>query len=106
MPWWTWLCLGVLALSLLATAIFTMVLIGRLKRLSALAETIATQLDELARQGEELERRMANAEERAAEFERHRAQLDSSLARLAVLTSAFSDARAGVSRLQKAYLRK
>ena len=106
MPWWTWLCLGVLALSLLATAIFTAVAVRRLKELSALAETIAAQLEELARQGEELERRMAHAEKRAAEFERHRTQLDSSLARLAVLTSALSDARAGVSRLQKAYLRK
>ena len=106
MPWWTWLCFGVLALSLLATAIFTAVAVRRLKALSALAETIATQLEQLARQGEELERRMAHAEERAAEFERHRAQLDRSHARLAVLTSALSDARAGVSRLQKAYLRK
>jgi chromosome segregation ATPase len=106
MPWWTWLCLGVLALSLLATAIFSAVLIGRLKRLSGLAGAIAAQLEELARQGEELERRMAHAEERAAEFERHRAQLDGSLARLAVLTSALSEARAGVTRLQKAYLRK
>jgi len=106
MPWWTWLCLGVLALSLLATAIFTAVAVRRLKGLSALAETIAAQLEELARQGEELERRMAHAEERAAEFERHRAQLEDSLARLAVLTSALSEARAGVTRLQKAYLRK
>jgi len=106
MPWWTWLCLGVLALSLLATAIFSVVPVGRLKQLSTLAETIAAQLEELARQGEELERRMAHAEERAAEFERHRAQLDRSLARLAVLTSALSEARAGVTRLQKAYLRK
>jgi chromosome segregation ATPase len=106
MPWWTWLCLGVLALSLLATAIFTAVAVRRLKGLSALAETIAAQLEELARQGEELERRMAHAEERAAEFEQHRAQLEGSLARLAVLTSAFSEARAGVTRLQKAYLRK
>jgi septal ring factor EnvC (AmiA/AmiB activator) len=106
MPWWTWLCLGVLALSLLATAIFTSVAVTRLKRLSALAETIAAQLEQLARQSEELERRMAHAEERAAEFERHRARLDRSLARLSVLTSALSDARAGVTRIQKAYLRK
>ena len=106
MPWWTWLCLGVLALSLLATAIFAAVLIGRLKRLSGLAEAIAAQLEELARQGEELERRMAHAEARAAEFEQHRAHLDRSLARLQILTSALSEARAGVTRLQKAYLRK
>jgi ABC-type transporter Mla subunit MlaD len=106
MPWWTWLCLGVLALSLLATAIFTAVAVTRLKRISALAETIAGQLEQLARQSEELERRMAHAEERAAEFERHRAQLDRSLAGLSVLTSALSDARAGVTRIQKAYLRK
>ena len=106
MPWWTWLCLGVLALSLLATAIFTAVAVTRLKRLAALAEAIRLQLDELARAAEELERRMAHAEERAAEFDRHRAQLDSSLARLQILTSALSEARAGVTRLQKAYLRK
>ena len=106
MPWWTWLCLGILALSLLATAIFTAVAVTRLKRLAALAEAIRVQLDELARAGEELERRMAHAEERAAEFEQHRAQLDRSLARLPVLTSALSEARAGVTRFQKAYLRK
>ena len=106
MPWWTWLCLGILALSLLATAIFTAVAVTRLKRLAALAEAIRVQLDELARAGEELERRMAHAEERAAEFEQHRAQLDRSLARLSVLTSALSEARAGVTRFQKAYLRK
>jgi septal ring factor EnvC (AmiA/AmiB activator) len=106
MPWWTWLCLAVLALSLLATTIFTAVAVTRLKRLSALAEALRVQLEELAQAGAELERRLAHAEERAAEFERHRAQLDRSLARLAVLTSALSEARAGVTRLQKAYLRK
>ena len=106
MPWWTWLCLGVLALSLLATAIFTAVAVTRLKRLATLAEAIRVQLDELARAGEELERRMAHAEERAAEFDRHRAELDNSLARLRILTSALSEARAGATRLQKAYLRK
>ena len=90
MPWWTWLCLGVLALSLLATAIFTAVAVTRLKRLGALAEAIRVQLEELARQGEELERRMAHAEARAAEFEQHRAHLDRSLARLQILTSALS----------------
>jgi septal ring factor EnvC (AmiA/AmiB activator) len=106
MPWWTWLALGVLALSLLATAVFTAVAVTRLKRLAFLAEAIRVQLDELARAGEELERRLAHAEERAAEFEQHRAQLDSSLARLSVLTSALSEARGGITRLQKAYLRK
>ena len=106
MPWWTWLCLGILTLSMLATAIFTAVAVTRLKRLAALAEAIRVQLDELARAGEELERRMAHAEERATEFEQHRAQLDRSLARLSVLTSALSEARAGVTRFQKAYLRK
>jgi hypothetical protein len=49
---------------------------------------------------------MAHAEARAAEFEQHRAHLDRSLARLQILTSALSEARAGVTRLQKAYLRK
>jgi chromosome segregation ATPase len=106
MPWWTWLCLGVLALSLLATAIFTAVAVTRLKRLRALAEAIRVQLEELARQGEELERRLAHAEARAVEFEQHRAHLDRSLARLQILTFALSEARAGVTRLQKAYLRK
>ena len=106
MPWWTWLCLGVLALSLLATAIFTAVAITRLKRLGALAEAIRVQLEELAHAAEELERRMAHAEAQAAEVEQHRAQLDRSLVRLQVLTSALSEARAGVTRLQKAYLRK
>ncbi len=102
----TWLAFGIFALALVAAAVFAAFAFGRLKRLTAAAEAIQARLEELARASEELERRMAHAQERAEEYERHRARMEASLERLAVLTTALSEARGRVKRLQKTYLRK
>ncbi len=106
MPWWTWLCLGIFLLAVVATAVFSAFAYGRLKRLTTVAEEIQARLDEVADSAEELERRMAHTQERMAELERHRARMEASLERLRVLTSALSEARGGVKRLQRRYLRK
>ena len=105
MPWWTWIAFGIFLLALVATAVFAAFAFGRLKRLSAAAEGIQGRLDEVARAAENVEQRMAHLEERLEEFERHRADLDGSLARLRVLTSAFSEATAGPRRA-RSYLKK
>ena len=106
MPWWTWLCLGIFLLALVATAVFSVFAFGRVKRLGASAAGIQARLDDVARSAEEMERRMERTQKRMEELERHRARLDASVARLKVLTSALSEARGGVTRLQKRYLRK
>ena len=49
---------------------------------------------------------MADAQERMDELERRRAMLESSLARLRVLTSALSEATGGARRRQGRYLSK
>jgi chromosome segregation ATPase len=105
-PWWTWLALGAFALALVAAAIFAVNAIGQLRRAQAVAAGLQGRLDELARAAEELDRRTAAAQGRAEELERERARLTVSFERLSVLTWALSDARKGVTRLRKAYLRK
>jgi hypothetical protein len=106
MPWWAWLCLGIFLAALVATAVFSAYAFARLKRLSVAAEGIQTRLDDLARSAEEVERRMARVQERLEEVERRRAMLEGSIARLKVLTSAFSDATGGPRRARSRYLRK
>ena len=106
MPWWTWIAFGIFLLALVAAAVFAAFAFGRLKRLSAAAEGIQARLDEVARAAENVEQRMAHLEERLEEFERHRAVLDGSLARLRVLTSAFSEATRGSRRARSRYLKK
>ena len=106
MPWWTWLALGVLALALVATAIFAVYAIGKVRRAQAVAERLRARVDDLARSAEEVERRLTHAQARAAELEHERARLEGSLDRLSVLSWALSDARKGVTRLRRAYLRK
>ena len=106
MPWWTWLALGAFALALVATAIFAVYALGRLRRAQAVVAGLQARLDELARAAEQLERRLAAAQARADELERERARLTVSLDRLSVLTWALSDARKDVTRLREAYLRK
>jgi predicted RNase H-like nuclease (RuvC/YqgF family) len=105
MPWWTWLALGVFALALVATGIFAVFAIGKVRRAQALAEGLQTRVDELARSAEEVERRLAHAQARAEELERERARLEVSFERLSVLTWALSDARKSVTRLRRDYLR-
>ena len=106
MPWWTWLAFGIFLLALVASAVFGAFAFARLKRLGAAAEGIQGRLDEVARAAESVERRMAHLEERLDEFERHRAVLDGSLARLRVLTTAFSEATGGSRRARSRYLKK
>jgi predicted RNase H-like nuclease (RuvC/YqgF family) len=106
MPWWTWLALGIFALALVATAIFAVYAIGKVRRAEAVAERLQARLDELAHTAEVVERRMAHAQARAEELERERTRLEISFDRLSVLTWALSDARKNVTRLRKAYLRK
>jgi septal ring factor EnvC (AmiA/AmiB activator) len=105
-PWWTWLSLGVFLLALVATAAFSVVAFRRLRELTALAERIQTQVDEVSRATDELNRRLAHAQERMEELERHRSRTEASVARLKVLTSALSEALGGPRGLQRRYLRK
>ena len=106
MPWWTWLALGVLALALVATGIFTAYAFGRIRRAQGMARQLQARFDDLARTAEEVERRLAHTQARAEELERDRARVEMSLDRLSVLTWALSDARKSVTRLRRTYLRK
>jgi septal ring factor EnvC (AmiA/AmiB activator) len=105
-PWWTWLAFGIFLLSLVGAAVFAAFAYGRLKRLGAAAEGIQARLDDLSRSAEEVERRLARVQERLEELERHRARTEASIARLKVLTSAFSEATGGVLGARRRYLRK
>jgi hypothetical protein len=105
-PWWTWLCLGIFLASLLAAGIFTAYAIGRLKRIGKTAEALQARLDEVARLSEETQRRQAHLQERLEELERHRARTEASIARLKILTTAFSEATGGPRRARSRYLKK
>jgi chromosome segregation ATPase len=105
-PWWTWIALGLFALTVLAAAIFAVFALGRIKRLTATGEAIAGQLEELSRRGEELDRRLEHANRRAQDVQRHLERVEGSLERLGVLSWALGDARTGIARLREAYLRK
>ena len=106
MPWWTWLCFGIFLAAVLATAVFSAFAFGRLKRIGAAAEGIQARLDEVAQLSEETQRRQAHLQERLEELERHRARTEASIARLKVLTSAFSEATGGMLGARRRYLRK
>jgi hypothetical protein len=105
-PWWTWLSLGVFALSLLGVGIFAAFAVGRMRQLVPVAETIRAQADELNRAAEELERRRTQMDARREELERARARLDTSLAQLSVLTWGLSDARRDARRIRTLLLPK
>jgi hypothetical protein len=105
-PWWTSLALGILALALVATAVFTAFAFARLKRLATAAEGIQARLDEVARLAEETQRRQAHAQERLEELQRHRARTEASIARLKVLTTALAEAKEGVLGTRRRYFRK
>jgi chromosome segregation ATPase len=105
-PWWTWLAFGIFLLALVATAVFSAFAFGRLKRIGAAVEGIQARVDEVARAAEEVERKMAHAQERLEELDRHRAVLAGSLARLKVLTDAFSEATGRPRKARGRYLRK
>jgi hypothetical protein len=105
-PWWTWLAFGLFLLALVATAIFTVFAFGRLKRLGTAAEGIQARLDEVAGLAEDMQRKQAHLQERMEELERHRTVLESSLARLRVLTDAYSEATGYPRRARSRYLKK
>ncbi|MGH3029764.1 MAG: hypothetical protein ACRDNE_03185 [Gaiellaceae bacterium] len=106
MPWWTWIALGFFALTVVAAAILAVFAFGRIKRLAATGEAIATRLEDLSRRGEELDRRLEHASERAEVVQLHLERVEGSLERLGVLSWALGDARTGIARLREAYLRK
>jgi hypothetical protein len=105
-PWWTWLSLGVFALSLLGVGIFAAFAVGRLRQLVPVVETIRAQADELNRAAGELERRRAHMDARREELDQARARLDRSLAKLSVLRWGLSDAHRDVRRAHTLILPK
>ena len=105
-PWWTWLSFGIFLAAISATAVFGAFAFGRLKRLGTAAGGIQARLDEVARLSEETERRQVHVQERLEELERHRARTQASIARLKVLTTAYSEATGGVLGARRRYLRK
>jgi septal ring factor EnvC (AmiA/AmiB activator) len=105
-PWWTWLCLGIFLLALLAAAVFAVYAFRRMKRISGGIEVIQTRLDEVSRLAEEVQRKQARNQENLEKLQRHRAQTEASIARLQVLTSALSEALGRPRRARARYLRK
>ena len=106
MPWWTWLCLGIFLLALVATAVFAVFAYGRVKRLVASAAGIQARLDDVNLLAQEAQRKQARNQEHLEELRRHRARTEASIARLQVLTSALSEATGHPRRLKKRYLSK
>jgi hypothetical protein len=105
-PWWTWLSLGIFALSLLAVGIVAAFAIGRMRQLMSVVERIRAKAEELNRAALELERRRARMEARREELEQARARLEVSLERLSVLRWGISDARRDLRRLRALALPK
>ena len=106
MPWWTWLCLGIFLLALVATAVFAVFAYGRVKRVVASTAGIQTRLDDVNLLAQEAQRKQARNQEHLEELRRHRARTEASIARLQVLTSALSEATGHPRRLKKRYLAK
>jgi chromosome segregation ATPase len=105
-PWWTWLCLGIFLLALMAGAVFTAFAFGRLKRLRPALKELEARLDEVNRLAEEMQEKQARNQEHLEVFQAHRARTEASIARLQVLTSALSEATGHPRRLKKRYLTK
>jgi hypothetical protein len=94
-PWWTWLCLGIFLLAVVAAAVFSVFAFG-----------IQARLDDVNLLAEEAQRKQARNQEHLQELQRHRARTEASMARLQVLTSALSEATGHPRRLKKRYLSK
>ncbi len=106
MPWWTWLCLGIFLLALMAAAVFAAFAFGRMKRLGAASAAIRAKLDQVTLLAEEIQTKQERSQEHLEELQRHRARTEASIARLRVLTSALSEATGQPRRLKKRYLSK
>jgi chromosome segregation ATPase len=105
-PWWTWLCLGIFLLALLAVAVFSLVVLGRLKHHAAALEGVRERLDELALASQEMERRQARNREHLEELQRRRVRAEASLGQVRYLTSTLSEALGGPRRARGRYLSK
>jgi chromosome segregation ATPase len=105
-PWWTWLCLGIFLLALVAAAVFCVFAFGRMKRHSAALEEIQAKLDELAVASQELEQKQARNQKHLEKFQRRRAGAEASLGQLRYLTSTLSEALGGPRRARGRYLSK
>jgi chromosome segregation ATPase len=105
-PWWTWLCLGIFLLALMAGAVFTAFAFGRMKRLGPAMKELQAQLDEVNRLAEEIQRKQGRNQEHLEELQAHRARTEASIAKLRVLTSALSEATRHPRRLRGRYLSK
>jgi hypothetical protein len=105
-PWWTWLCLGIFLLALLAAAVFSLVALGRLRGHAAALEGVRERLDELALASQEMERRQARNREHLEELQRRRARAEASIRQVKYLTSTLSEALGGPRRARGRYLSK
>jgi hypothetical protein len=105
-PWWTWLCLGIFLLALMAAAVFSTFAFGRLKRHSAALEGIRMKVDELALAAQELEQKQTRNQERLEELQRRRVRAEASIGQLRYLTSTLSEAFGGPRRARGRYLSK
>jgi hypothetical protein len=105
-PWWTWLCLGIFLLALVAAAVFCVFAFGRLKGHAVAFEGIQAQVDELALAAQELDQKQARNQERMAELQRRRARAEASLGQVKYLTSTLSEALGGPRRARGRYLSK
>ena len=100
MPWWTWLCLGILLLALMAAAVFAAFAVSRMKRLGPATKELQAGLDEVNRLAEQIQEKQARNQEHLEELQRHRARTEASIAKLRVLTSALSEATGQPRRLR------
>ena len=105
-PWWTWLCLGIFLLALMAAAVFAVFAFGRVKRLGPAMRDLQAELDQVNRLADEIQRKQARNQEHLEELQAHRARAEASLAKLRVLTSALSEATGGALGARRRYLSK
>jgi hypothetical protein len=105
-PWWTWLCLGIFLLSLVAAAVFAVFAWGRIKRVRPGLQAIEARLDEVSVLAEEVQRKQERNQAHMEELQRRRARAEASIARLQVLTSALSEATGHPRKAKKRFLSK
>ena len=99
MPWWTWIAIGVFALTAAGggTA-FALLALRTFRCLGASGRSVSGSLDELSRAGERLSTSGEALSGESEELERAIARLRASIRRLATLLRALADARGTVVR--------
>ena len=115
MPWWTWIALGLFALTVVAAAIFAAAFvvglgvavagIRRMRELQSRAEAMTAVFEELMAKAEALEQRALTVEENRARLDAHLVRLAHSREKLGVLTWALRDATRDLTSFRNA-LRK